>query len=148
MKTKTYYRITFPDNTCYVGSTVNYKRRVFTHQTRARCNRHDNKNVQAVYDKYGLDDWVFEIISTEQGDKEHHTKREYTIIQENPNNLNIYRGRECLNKEEYYKNSNKHFRTINRDKYLEANRKYVEENREEIRRKERERYWKRKESKK
>tara|TARA_B110000977_G_C10716862_1_gene353575 strand:+ start:105 stop:557 length:453 start_codon:yes stop_codon:yes gene_type:complete len=144
MKTKTYYIIKFPNDTCYVGSTINYKQRVQTHKTKVRCNSHDNRNVQAVYDKYGLDDWVFEILFTEQGDKDYHSKREHIIIQETPNTLNIDDGRECLNKEEYYKKQNKHFRTINKESQKEYMRAYTWANREEFLRKDRERYHKRK----
>jgi len=51
--------------------------------------KHKNKHIQAVYDKYGYDDWVFEVLFVETGDKKYHSKRENDLIHETSNTLNI-----------------------------------------------------------
>ena len=97
MTTKTYYKITFPDNTCYIGCTIEYNTRRLYHLSISNKHQHTNKNIQAVYDKYGSnDEWIFEVLFEETGDSEHHKQLEYNLIQETPNTLNLKDGRECL----------------------------------------------------
>lgn len=46
----------------YVGSTKDFKRRKQTHFSRLKCNSHTNKHLQNAYNKYGFDNFKFEII--------------------------------------------------------------------------------------
>ena len=97
MTTKTYYKITFPDNTCYIGCTIEYNIRRSYHLNLSSKHKHTNRNIQAVYDKYGSnDEWVFEVLFVETGDSERHKQLEYNLIKETPNTLNLKDGRECL----------------------------------------------------
>tara|TARA_B110000977_G_C10906581_1_gene427489 strand:- start:365 stop:808 length:444 start_codon:yes stop_codon:yes gene_type:complete len=108
MTTKTYYKITFPDNTCYIGTTkIHPYERWGKHLTDARLSYHKNKHVQVVYNKYGYDEWVFEVLFVETGDKKHHSIRELTLIKETSNTLNIDDGRYALSsKRDYYNKPN------------------------------------------
>ena len=97
MITKTYYKITFPDNTCYIGTTkIHPYERWGKHLTDARLSYHKNKHVQVVYDKYGYDGWVHEWLGYETGDKQHHNKIEFGYVQADPKALNIDDGRKSL----------------------------------------------------
>jgi group I intron endonuclease len=46
----------------YVGSTINMKERVRTHRSRLRGNRHHSPHLQAAWNKYGEECFVFEVI--------------------------------------------------------------------------------------
>jgi len=144
MQLKTYYKITFPDNTCYIGSTIDFRRRCWAHQGHVRLNKHANVRVQAIYDEYGYDDWRYEILFEETGNKEYHKIREHTLIQETPNTLNMDTGRLCLignkeyqkgylkgNREELNKKQRikgKKYRLENREKILKYNREWYHKN--------------------
>mgnify|MGYP003652523474 CR=1 FL=1 len=121
MTTKSYYKINFPNNTCYIGVTVNLHKRMISHKCRCNKGKHDNRHIQEVYDKYGYDSWIVEELFSETGDKEYHKIREYNLIQETPNTINLNTGRECLlSRTEYSRSPQQH----------EYNKTYREENRE------------------
>ena len=97
MTTKTYYKITFPDNTCYIGATTRcWKRRMTEHRCESKQSKHQNYNIQAVYDKYGYDDWVYEWLFVGTGSKKYHSIRENTLISQEPRSINIRDGRLVL----------------------------------------------------
>lgn len=130
MTTKTYYKITFPDNTCYIGTTSKHiYERWGTHLGDVRSTKgHTNKNVQAVYDKYGYDDWVFDVLFVEEGDKRYHSIRENTLIQETPNTLNINVGKYVLlSEEENTKRKNIQTKLRQTPEQKERRRKYSKE---------------------
>ena len=129
--TKTYYKITFPNNTCYIGSTINYRKRCQQHKSKAKLNECENSNVQAINEKYGYKDWVYEILFEEKGDKEYHSKREYTLIQDTPNTLNIEDGRKCLiGQSEYDKKYLKNrWNGMSKEEQQEQNRKVYQSKR-------------------
>ncbi len=96
MTTKIYYKISFPNNTCYIGKAKNYKYRMAFHKCKVKKGTHVNKNVQAVYDEYGLDNWIYEWLFVGTGTKDYHQKREYELIQDTPNTINIFDGKHIL----------------------------------------------------
>ena len=46
----------------YVGSTINMKERTRTHRNRLRSNRHHSPHLQAAWNKYGEECFVFEVV--------------------------------------------------------------------------------------
>lgn len=48
----------------YVGSTTNTRERFRTHRNRLRKNRHHSKHLQAAWNKYGEDKFLFKVIET------------------------------------------------------------------------------------
>lgn len=64
MKPKTViYSITnIINNKKYVGSAVNYKVRWVRHLSELKCNRHHSNYLQNAYNKYGKENFVFEIL--------------------------------------------------------------------------------------
>jgi group I intron endonuclease len=46
------YRLTFPSGSCYVGSSINMRRRVMQHLSYLRRGAHPNPSLQAAYNKY------------------------------------------------------------------------------------------------
>lgn len=135
---KTYYKITFPNNKCYIGSTINFRKRCWAHQSHVRHNKHANTEVQTIYNKYGYDDWKYEILFEETGDKEYHKIREHALIQETPNTVNKDTGKLCLigniaYQKEYLKQNREE---LNRKQRIKG-RIYRDENREEYRRRQR-----------
>ena len=143
MTTKTYYKITFPDNTCYIGCTKNYKRRKYTHTTSFKRGDHHCPQAQNIFNESGFDGWRWEVLFEETGDNKHHIIREHSLIQETPNTLNIKNGRwNLLSKEEKRIIHNK------RQKQYDTRRVRTPEELEEHRRKDRERERRRREEKK
>lgn len=57
------YKITnIVNDNFYIGSTNNFKRRMFQHKSQLKNNKHSNKKLQNSYNKYGLDNFKFEIV--------------------------------------------------------------------------------------
>jgi group I intron endonuclease len=50
------------NNKIYIGSSVNIIDRWYTHKTRLRYNRHENKYLQKSWNKYGEQSFIFEVI--------------------------------------------------------------------------------------
>ncbi len=95
--TKTYYKISFPNNTCYIGTTrVHHFERWGNHLNSARRGKHENSQVQKIYDEYGCDEWVWDVLFKETCDKHQHKINEYQLIKETPNTLNIQTGKYAL----------------------------------------------------
>lgn len=47
---------------CYVGSSVNIEKRWKEHQRRLKNNKHCNPKLQASYNKYGIDAFVYNVL--------------------------------------------------------------------------------------
>lgn len=57
------YKITnLQNNKCYIGSTKDFEKRRWTHFSRLKNNNHTNKHLQSAYNKYGADNFKFEIV--------------------------------------------------------------------------------------
>jgi len=76
------------NNKFYIGSAVNVRKRFYTHKRLLRKNKHFNNHLQSSYNKYGLNNFIFEIIEITK--KENLIKREqYWIDTLEANNKNI-----------------------------------------------------------
>lgn len=51
-------------NQCYIGIDSYYPKRVKQHQSRLRNNKHRNKHLQASYNKYGIENFTFELLES------------------------------------------------------------------------------------
>lgn len=51
-------------NQCYIGVDSYYPKRVKQHQSRLRNNKHRNKHLQASYNKYGIENFTFELLES------------------------------------------------------------------------------------
>ena len=160
LTTETYYKIVFPNNTCYIGRSDSVDTRYEAHKVKVNNGIHLNSKVQEVYDKYGLDGWSLEKIYTATGDNSFHSQNEFDLIQLTPNTLNKYDGRYTLlsgeEKSEYQKNASsehyyqnhEYYKKLSRDKHtlnkeqinLKKRQKRLGPEGDEIRRKEREAY--------
>ena len=57
------YKITNQiNNKIYIGSSVTLKKRLVQHKSNMKGNRHRNRYLQRAYNKYGEDNFVFEIL--------------------------------------------------------------------------------------
>ncbi len=52
------------NNMCYIGSAANFKTRKLTHLSKLKRGKHHNKALQLDYNKYGLNSFVIEVISS------------------------------------------------------------------------------------
>ena len=115
--TEQHYKITLSKGSTYYGKTKHHiYERWGNHLQTSRLGIHKNKHIQEVYNKYGCDDWVFEVLSVEIGDLQHHNKIEFGYVQADPKALNIRRGRYAL---------------LDKDEEREHLNKYAQEYREE-----------------
>ena len=132
MTTKIYYKISFPNNTCYIGKTNNLKRRMSEHKTYARYNTHPNKNFYLIYKEFGYEGWSVEWLFIGTGIKEYHKVREHSLIRDTPNTINLNKGQRCLlnSRQEYYQE--------NKEKIKKQVIERASKNRDEINRKQRE----------
>jgi group I intron endonuclease len=64
-----YKIINIKNNKFYVGSAVNFSRRKTRHFSELRTNKHNNKHLQAAWNKYGESSFIFAIVE-EINDKE------------------------------------------------------------------------------
>ncbi|MHB0978460.1 MAG: NUMOD3 domain-containing DNA-binding protein [Minisyncoccota bacterium] len=64
MKQVIYKIINLTNGKFYVGSTVNQRERFRTHRNKLRGNRHHCKHLQAAWNKYGEDNFLFTIVET------------------------------------------------------------------------------------
>lgn len=85
MKTKI-YRITFPDDTFYIGQTSNSNRRFKNHLSEAKNGYHKSKTIQHKFDEYGQ--MKFEVLLELEGDKSYINLVERIMIEDHPNVLN------------------------------------------------------------
>jgi group I intron endonuclease len=56
------YKITGPNNRCYIGQSVNLSKRIGSHKHDLRRNIHSNGKLQNAWNKYGEEAFVFEAI--------------------------------------------------------------------------------------
>ena len=71
----------------YYGSTKHFKRRFIEHKYLWKHNK-GNKKVRLLYSKYGLDNFVFEIL--EYCNQDEFERREKFYIEKDPNRLNVW----------------------------------------------------------
>lgn len=50
------------NNKVYIGKSVLIKSRIYNHKSALRGSRHRNKYLQRAYDKYGMDNFIFEVL--------------------------------------------------------------------------------------
>ena len=62
MMTSGIYKISFGGRKCYIGSAVNFTRRLYDHRSRLKHNKSNCLNLQRAYNKYGVNLFKFEII--------------------------------------------------------------------------------------
>lgn len=56
------YKITcIVNGKIYIGKSIDIDNRMYEHKTSLKSNRHANKKLQADYNKYGIDNFIFEI---------------------------------------------------------------------------------------
>lgn len=75
------YRIYIKDR-CYVGSSKNLYTRLCCHFTQLRANTHHSKYMQRVFNKYGEDEFSYEILEILEYDEEVLRKKELECIEE------------------------------------------------------------------
>ena len=57
------------NNKIYIGSAINFKTRFSRHKSQLKLNKHFNKHLQTTYNKYGKENFIFEIIEYCEKDK-------------------------------------------------------------------------------
>ena len=129
MDTYKIYKITFPNGTHYIGQTRKHVyQRWASHLNEVQYGKHLNPRIQEVYDEYGYDDWVFEVIQTEVSDDTSYIALlEHHHIKETPNTLN----RSYLTDEERKEKANiisKKYYSKNKEERLEYQREYYKKN--------------------
>lgn len=58
------------NNKSYIGSSANYSRRFNEHKSRLRNNKHANQHLQNAWNKYGEENFVFNVIKMFDAEKE------------------------------------------------------------------------------
>ena len=66
----------------YVGSAKTFKTRAAGHASSLKNGKHQNKHLQASFDKHGADAFLFEVIEVVPGDRVARTTREQELIDE------------------------------------------------------------------
>ena len=75
------YKITNRNNDkVYLGSTGEFKRRSTQHLSSLKKNKHQNRHLQASFNKHGADAFLFEVVEVLSGDKTSRTTREQSYI--------------------------------------------------------------------
>lgn len=69
-------------NKIYIGSTNNFKKRAYQHESRLNAGKHYNKYLLAAWNKWGSDNFIFEVVEVIEGDKLTRTIREEELIKE------------------------------------------------------------------
>lgn len=65
------YKITnLINNKVYIGSTKSYNRRISYHKSDLNNNKHINNHLQAAWNKYGKDNFLFEIVEEVKNSEE------------------------------------------------------------------------------
>src|SRR5690554_301165 len=76
---------------CYIGGTVNFKRRCYRHRSMLKNNKHYNKNLQKSWNNYGEDNFKFLLIEEiNHNEPEKIALREKEYIDNTENTFNIY----------------------------------------------------------
>ena len=77
------YKITNTINgKIYIGSAKGFKKRAYQHTSSLKNGKHQNKHLQASFNKHGTDAFLFEVIEVVPGDKLARTTREQELIDE------------------------------------------------------------------
>jgi hypothetical protein len=89
------YRITFPTGQFYIGQTYSHEyERWGNHLTLLKFGKHGNLRMQEIYNEYGYDDFVFEIlIKDTSDDKAYVNILEKHLVGDHPNTINYHDGR-------------------------------------------------------
>lgn len=78
-----YYKITnIKNGRFYIGITINPHKRQLTHFNNLQKHIHPNYKMQADYDQYGKDNFVFDVIDTFEGTADAAYQKEYDLIQQ------------------------------------------------------------------
>lgn len=90
------YRITnMMNDKYYIGSSQSFERRVWQHKNELKKGVHKNPKLQAAWNKYGEDAFVFEIIETVSDDRQLQVEDTYLMqCIDDPLNYNINRSAE------------------------------------------------------
>lgn len=84
------YKITNLINSkIYIGSSSNLKSREYSHFWKLNNNSHSNKHLQSAYNKYGKDNFIFEIIEIIEDDKMLLSREQYYLDKLNTCNISI-----------------------------------------------------------
>lgn len=76
------YKITnIKNGKIYIGSAKRFRERASGHTSSLRKNKHQNKHLQASWNKHGKDAFLFEVLEVVRGDKLARTTREEFYIQ-------------------------------------------------------------------
>lgn len=88
------YKITnLKNNKIYIGSSSNLKQRLRQHRSFLKLNEHCNKHLQSSYNKYGIENFKFEILETTE-EQNLESKEEYYIkLFDSTNNKKGYNKR-------------------------------------------------------
>ena len=92
MKKYYIYRIEFPNGQFYIGKTsqVFVWMRWANHIETVTRHKHNNKNIQEIYDDYGCHSWKFEVLlELESDDSCYVSLMENTCIMDHPNTVNL-----------------------------------------------------------
>ncbi|HXP51537.1 MAG TPA: GIY-YIG nuclease family protein, partial [Bacteroidia bacterium] len=64
------YKITYVnDRTFYIGSSLNIRKRWKEHENDFKAQRHGNKRLQNIFNKYGMNVFKFEVVAVLPKDK-------------------------------------------------------------------------------
>jgi group I intron endonuclease len=70
------------DNKIYIGSCKLFKIRAYQHLKSLKKQKHSNRHLQASFNKYGTDAFMFEVLEIIEGDKIIRTTREKELLDE------------------------------------------------------------------
>lgn len=68
------------NNKCYIGSSRCIEKRWRTHKSELKHNKHDNTHLQRAWDKYGKDNFVFEVLEEVPVDKLIEVEQQYLDV--------------------------------------------------------------------
>lgn len=82
------------NNKKYVGMTTDFARRRWQHLNNLRSNRHQNTLLQADFNKYGEDAFIFEVLKEVKGEKEaikaeHHQIKKLNLLEDGYNSYKM-----------------------------------------------------------
>lgn len=77
------------NNKMYIGSCKEFKSRFNGHRNSLKKNKHANKHLQASYNKYGSDNFVFEVLEVVLGSKEERILKEQNYLNSYSSNWNL-----------------------------------------------------------
>lgn len=81
------YKITcLSNNKCYIGQSVSIKRRITTHKRELRTNTHYNQKLQRAYNKYGQNNFTYEILELCSKEKLNEREQFYIKLFDSYNN--------------------------------------------------------------